>query len=91
MNGMGQGHIDVEMNTSNEKYTNATDITIRPAVGLQKNAVGGMVKSGESGNVSIANQYIPSYSKARLVVSRSPMVQFAKNLDYLMTYSVICY
>ncbi|MBI3235821.1 MAG: alpha-2-macroglobulin family protein, partial [Bacteroidetes bacterium] len=88
--GMGQGHIDINYKTNSELYTNATDITIRPSAGLQKLADGGVLSGGIAKNVSFSSDFIPQYSKAKLVVSKSPMVQFAKNIDYLVHYPYGC-
>jgi len=87
---MGTGSVTVTVNNGKEKFTEKTEITIRPATSLLKTAQSGVIAGGSTGNIDFANNFIPGTVKSKLVVSRSPMVQYAKALDYLLGYPHGC-
>jgi uncharacterized protein YfaS (alpha-2-macroglobulin family) len=87
---IGTGSITVTVNGFKEKFSENTDLTIRPSTSLLKSSFSGDIPSGKTEALSLANDYIPGTVKASLLVSRSPMVQFAKELDYLLAYPHGC-
>lgn len=89
--GMGTGSVTVMVSTGKEKFVEKTELTIRPATSLLKTSQSGVIAGGSTGTVDLSgNGLIPSTVSSKLVVSRSPMVQYAKALDYLLGYPHGC-
>ncbi len=88
---IGQAKITVSCDALGEEFIEETDISIRPASSLLKESGSGTIKAGNSKelNLNRAN-YIESSSSYKLVVSKNPMVEFAKQLDYLVRYPYGC-
>ncbi|MEI7583762.1 alpha-2-macroglobulin [Runella sp.] len=88
---MGMGSVTVTVNNGKEKFVEKTELTIRPATSLLKTSQSGIIAGGSAGTVDLSgNGFIPSTVSSKLVVSRSPMVQYAKALDYLLGYPHGC-
>jgi uncharacterized protein YfaS (alpha-2-macroglobulin family) len=88
---MGTGSVTVTVNNGKEKFVEKTELTIRPATSLLKTSQSGVIAGGSAGTVDLSgNGFIPSTVSSKLVVSRSPMVQYAKALDYLLGYPHGC-
>jgi len=88
---IGQTKITVDVKALGESFTSNTDVTIRPASPLQKVSGSGVIKAGDRKKLVLAeDQFIPQSVKRNLVISNSPMVQFTKDLDYLVRYPHGC-
>ena len=88
---LGSGKILVEVNSMGEKFTDETEISVRPASSLQKITGSGSVNGGTTQTLPLkANDFIPSSINDELVVSRSPALELAKYLDYLVIYPYGC-
>ena len=88
---IGEGKIEVTVQALDEKFLNTTDITVRPASPLLKENGSGVVKTGTTAKISMDNsRYIPSSVDNKLIVSKSPMVQFNNCLEYLVRYPYGC-
>ncbi|HJX70613.1 MAG TPA: MG2 domain-containing protein [Bacteroidales bacterium] len=88
---IGAGKIDVEAEALNETFLSATDITIRPASPLLKENGSGVIQTGKTTKISMdSKRFIPSSVDNKLVVSKSPMVQFNNSLEYLIRYPYGC-
>ena len=87
---IGTGSIAVTVNGFKEKFSESIDLTIRPSTSLLKSSFSGEIPAGKTEAISLANDYMPGSAQASLLVSRSPMVQFAKELDYLLGYPHGC-
>jgi len=88
---IGQAKIDVIFDTQSEKFENHTDIAVRPASSLVKVFQSGIVKSGESKKIDIEeNEFIQSSIEKKLIVSKSPLIQFNRNIEYLVQYPYGC-
>ncbi|MEL7145443.1 MAG: alpha-2-macroglobulin family protein, partial [Bacteroidota bacterium] len=88
---IGQSNVTIDINAMGESFKNSTDITVRPASPLQKVSGSGVVKSGDSKRITLAeDQFIKESIQRKLVVSNSPMVEFAEDLDYLVRYPYGC-
>lgn len=88
---MGNGSVTVTVNNGKEKFTEKIELTVRPATSLLKTAQSGVIAGGSTGIIDLSNaNLIPSTVSSKLVVSRSPMVQYAKALDYLLGYPHGC-
>jgi uncharacterized protein YfaS (alpha-2-macroglobulin family) len=88
---MGSGSVTVTVDNGKEKFVEKTEITVRPASSLLKSSQSGVIVGGSSGTIDLTkNDYIPSTVSSQIIVSRSPMVQYAKALDYLLGYPHGC-
>ena len=87
---IGTGSIAVVVNGFKEKFSEKIDLTIRPSTSLLKSSMSGIVLAGKTESVNLNNDYMAGTAQASLLVSRSPMVQFAKQLDYLLGYPHGC-
>ena len=87
---IGTGSIDVVVNGFKEKFSEKIDLTVRPTTSLLKSSMSGVVLAGKSESINLGNDYMAGTAQASMLVSRSPMVQFAKQLDYLLGYPHGC-
>ncbi|MBN2215007.1 MAG: alpha-2-macroglobulin family protein [Bacteroidales bacterium] len=88
---IGAGKIEVEAKALNETFLNTTDITIRPASPLLKENGSRVIQTGKTTKISMdSRKFIPSSLDYKLVVSKSPMVQFNNSLMYLVRYPYGC-
>lgn len=89
-NSIGNGSVLVSVNALNETFREKTEISVRPPASLQKISGNGMVAGGKSQDISMKSDFIPGSAAAKLIVSKSPMVQFAGDLRYLIQYPYGC-
>lgn len=86
----GEGKITVTVNALGEKFTEETFITSRPPATFTKYSGSGNIVGGSKGNIAFSAG-VPLLSSAKkLIVSNSPLVQFGKNLNYLVNYPYGC-
>jgi uncharacterized protein YfaS (alpha-2-macroglobulin family) len=81
---IGNAQVEVEVSAMGKTYTDKTDITIRPITSLLKTNGSGVVAAGAATNVNLATDFIPATTQAKLVISKSPIAQFADDLEYLL-------
>ncbi|MCU0468208.1 MAG: alpha-2-macroglobulin family protein [Arcicella sp.] len=87
---IGNATVNVVVNGLKEKFTEKTELTIRPTTSLLKTSVAGVVNGGSVANVNLVNDYIPSSLKTEMTVSKSPMVQFMDKFQNLLDYPYGC-
>jgi len=88
---IGVGKVTVEVNSMGEKFTDETEVSVRPSSGLQKITGSGAVSGGSTRQIIFgANDFIPSSLDYELVVSRSPAVELVKYLSQLVQYPYGC-
>ncbi len=87
---VGTAMVTVEVDALGGKFTDQTDITVRPVTSLLKQSGSGVIAAGAATNISLATDFIPATTKAKFILSRSPVVQFADNLDFLVQYPYGC-
>jgi uncharacterized protein YfaS (alpha-2-macroglobulin family) len=63
---------------------------VRPASALVKQTGDGTVDGGKSQTISLSANMIPSTMSGKLVISKSPMTAFSKDLRYLIQYPYGC-
>lgn len=81
----------VEVNALNEKFSEETDITIRPTASLQKRTNAGSIAAGSSKSVDFdMNYFIPSSTDYQLIISKNPVVEIADQVYRLVTYPYGC-
>ncbi|SHJ12586.1 hypothetical protein SAMN02745146_2362 [Hymenobacter daecheongensis DSM 21074] len=73
-----------------EVFTETIEIPVRPASPLQKVTGSGVVKGGSAQSLNLKTDFLPATLRSQLVVSRSPMTEFAKDLRYLLQYPYGC-
>lgn len=87
---MGNSTVTVTVNGLKEKFTEKIELTVRPSTSLLKVASSGVVNGGQTATVNLANDFIPASVKSSLLVSKSPMVQFVKEFEYVLGYPHGC-
>lgn len=90
-NAIGTAKYTVSVSAFGETFKDEIDITVRPAASLQKEAKNGAITGGSSEVINISNSsFMPASETRSLVVSRSPVLQFAEHLEYLVQYPHGC-
>jgi uncharacterized protein YfaS (alpha-2-macroglobulin family) len=85
------GKIVVTVNGLGEKFSDETEISVRPPSTLQKISGSGSVTGGSAQAVTInTSDFIPGSINYQLVVSRSPVIELADHLRYLVHYPYGC-
>ncbi len=88
---IGQAVIKVNVDGLGESFVSTTDMTVRPASGLQKTNESGLVQGGKSVDIPLAvQQFMPASIDQELYISNSPLVQFTDDLEYLVRYPYGC-
>jgi uncharacterized protein YfaS (alpha-2-macroglobulin family) len=82
--------IEVVANAMGRIFSEKQHINIRASSGVIKSSGSGVVTAGTNQSLSLKKGLVPATAKAKLVVSKSPLVQFAKSLDYLIQYPHGC-
>jgi len=77
--------------TSNgETFTDKTELSVRPIGGFQKESGEGAVKAGESRAITVDGNYLGNTITSKLIVSRSPYIQFSDRITELLGYPHGC-
>ncbi len=85
------GKVKVTVSGMGEKFTDATDISVRPPSTLQKSTGSGSITGGSTQKVSIGlSDFMPGSINYNLVVSRSPALELGEQLKYLVQYPYGC-
>ncbi|MBA7516117.1 Alpha-2-macroglobulin [subsurface metagenome] len=88
---LGESSVVIEANALGEKFSNKTDITVRPASPLQKRTGTGWVDAGKTATIKInIDDFIKSSVDGYLIISKNPMIQYSQSLDYLVRYPYGC-
>ncbi len=87
----GIAKITINTKSGSEIFREETDITIRPASTLQKRTGSGVITANKSQSISInTSDFISNTSRYNLIVSRSPVIELASQLKYLVQYPYGC-
>ncbi|HET9824425.1 MAG TPA: hypothetical protein VFP87_03780, partial [Chitinophagaceae bacterium] len=85
------GRISLIANGLGETFSDETEISVRPPAGLQKISGGGSITGGTAQAVNInTSDFISGSIDYQLVVARSPVVELADHLRYLVQYPYGC-
>jgi uncharacterized protein YfaS (alpha-2-macroglobulin family) len=85
------GKVKVEVQGLGEKFTDETEISVRPASPLQVVTGSGSFTGGNVQRLNIPlNDFLPNSTDYQLVVSRSPALELGKQLRYLVSYPYGC-
>jgi uncharacterized protein YfaS (alpha-2-macroglobulin family) len=66
------------------------ELPIRPAAPLEKRTGSGEVTAGVPAALNLRTDFLPTGQRSRLMLSRSPLTQFSKDLSYLLEYPYGC-
>ncbi|WP_462249303.1 alpha-2-macroglobulin [Ekhidna sp.] len=90
-NNIGSSQINIKVEDGSSTYNHTTDITIRPNSPLLKLTGSGVIKGSKTEEAEIKDSnFIEKTVKRKLIVSKSPMVEFTKDLSYLLRYPYGC-
>ncbi|GAB3855874.1 alpha-2-macroglobulin [Hymenobacter terrigena] len=70
--------------------TETIELPIRPAASLEKRTGSGVIAGGATLPLNLKTDFLPTSLSSRLVVSRSPLTEFSKDLRYLLQYPYGC-
>jgi len=88
---IGTGKVMVDVNSMNEKFTDETEISVRPSAGLLKITGNGSINGGSSEQVQLPIvDLIPSSISDELVISKSPIIELSKYFGWLVEYPYGC-
>ncbi|MBB3700682.1 alpha-2-macroglobulin family protein [Flammeovirga yaeyamensis] len=87
---IGEGKVVVIAKVNNEDFISSTNINVRASVGLLKSDGDGVIKGGQSTTIDLKEDYIAKSLKGKLLISKSPLVGFSKDLSYLIRYPYGC-
>ena len=84
-------NFNVVVNGLGEKFTDETEISVRPPSTLQKMSGSGSIQGGSTQTVTInTSDFIPGSVDYQLVISRSPALELADQLRWLVEYPYGC-
>ncbi len=86
----GNAKVKVQVTALGETFKDETEIPVRPPASLQKLTGSGFAQAGKTTTISMTTNFVESSAKAKLLISKSPIVQFADDLDYLVMYPHGC-
>ncbi len=85
------GKLTVDVQGLGEKFSDETEISVRPASPLQVVTGSGVITGGNGQQLTIpTNDFLPGSTDYQLVVSRSPALELGKQLRYLVGYPYGC-
>lgn len=88
---MAVGKVVVTVTGMGEKFTDETEISVRSPSTLQKMTGSGSIAGGNAQKINIGvSDFIPSSIDYSLVLSRTPVLEFADQLQYLVEYPYGC-
>jgi uncharacterized protein YfaS (alpha-2-macroglobulin family) len=91
-NAIGIGTMKVAISIAGESklFSETIEIPIRPAASLEKRTGSGVIAGGATLPLNLKTDFLPASLTSRLVVSRSPLTEFSKDLRYLLQYPYGC-
>lgn len=87
---IGQGGVTVDVRAFGETFSEEVQIPVRPSAGLQKLTGSGAVNGGETKTFSVKTDFLPASTSSHLILSKSPVVEFTRNLTQLIGYPYGC-
>ncbi|MBL0134017.1 MAG: alpha-2-macroglobulin family protein [Chitinophagaceae bacterium] len=85
------GKIAVEVNSMGEKFSDETEISIRPSSPLQFQTGSGVMNGNATQRINISTAgFLAGSTDYQLVISRNPALELGKQLKYLVQYPYGC-
>jgi uncharacterized protein YfaS (alpha-2-macroglobulin family) len=75
---------------STETFSETIELPVRPAAPLEKRTGSGEATASQPAALNLRTDFLPSSVRSKLLVSRSPLTQFSKDLSYLLEYPYGC-
>jgi len=88
--GLNAGTLNISVKALHETFTDHEELPVRPSTPLEKVSDGGVVKGGENSNITSSTDFINGTTKGYIMISKSPLAQFSKNLNNLLEYPYGC-
>ncbi|OON67427.1 alpha-2-macroglobulin family protein [Hymenobacter sp. CRA2] len=82
--------VTVPAKVGRETFTETIELPVRPASPLQMRTGSGVVAGGKAQALDLRTDFIAAAQRSQLVLSRSPMTEFSKDLRYLLQYPYGC-
>ncbi len=82
--------VAVGVKGSAETFSELIEIPVRPAAPLEKRTGSGEVTAGKPATLDLSTDFLPSSLRSKMLLSRSPLTQFSKDLSYLLEYPYGC-
>ena len=82
--------VAVGVKGSTETFSEFIEIPVRPAAPLEKRTGSGDATAGSPATLDLRTDFLPTSLRSKMLLSRSPLTQFSKNLDYLLQYPYGC-
>ena len=89
---IGTGTITAQLAIEGEKgiLSETTELPIRPAAPLASRTGSGEATAAAPATLNLRTDFLPGTLRSKLVLSRSPLTQFASSLNYLLEYPYGC-
>ena len=87
---IGEGHFVATVGALGEKFSETIDIPIRPAAPLASRTGSGEATAAAPAALNLRTDFLSGTLRSKLVLSRSPLTQFAGSLNYLLEYPYGC-
>lgn len=88
---IGTEDVVITVKALGESFVEKTNLSIRPATPLEKKSDFGNLAVGKSSeSIGDMAQMIPSTVSGKVIVGKSPLIQFSKNLNDLLQYPYGC-
>ncbi|HYH16206.1 MAG TPA: MG2 domain-containing protein, partial [Flavisolibacter sp.] len=85
------GKLNVVVNALGEQFKEETEIAVRPPSTLQKQTGSGSIVGGVTQRIALPqHDFIPSSMDYEIIISRSPVVEIADQLRFLVQYPYGC-
>ncbi len=87
---IGAGKVTVSVKTMNQTFADETEIGVRPPASLQIITGNGSANENAPASINLQNKFIPSTLSSKLIIGKSPLLPFSKNLSHLINYPYGC-
>jgi uncharacterized protein YfaS (alpha-2-macroglobulin family) len=85
------GKVDISVKANHETYTQHEELPVRPPMPLEKLTEAGEVTGGSTKDINLTTAYVANdATKGYIILSKSPLAQFNKNLGDLLNYPYGC-
>ncbi len=85
------GKVDISVKANGETYSDHEELPVRPPMPLEKFTEGGEVNGGSVKDINLNTAYASNDpTKGYILISKSPLAQFNKNLGNLLSYPYGC-
>ena len=89
-NQIGDAQVKVIAKAFGEEFTSTTDLTVRPPASLQKITKSGKLDAGKNIVIETNDKFFEESIDSRVIVARTPLIQFTKDVEYLIGYPYGC-